>query len=126
MTKIDKIYLNQLSFYGYHGLFKAETELGQRFLVDLVLYTSLEAAGQSDQMEDSIDYGAVYDKVKTVVEGQPKKLVEAVAAKIAEELLGTFEKLNALTVKVIKPDPPIPGHYESVAVEIYREKRERL
>lgn len=111
-----------MRFYGYHGLFKEENKLGQRFNVDVVLFTDLTKAGKTDEMNDSIDYGHVYKVVQQVVEGKPYRLIETVAASIANQLLETFPSLFASTVKVIKPDPPIPGHYESVAVEIYRER----
>lgn len=119
---MDKIHLNQMAFYGYHGLFKEEKKLGQRFLVDLTLFLDLKKAGKSDAMEDSVDYGVVYQKVKEVVEGQSRNLVESVAEEVASNLLTTLDKLDACFVKVYKPDPPIPGHYQSVAVEIYRER----
>lgn len=119
---MDKIIIKQMEFYGYHGLFPEETKLGQRFLVDVELFLDLKKPGTSDQMEDSIDYGHVYGIIKDILEGEPKNLVETVAEQVANELLQSLELLNACTVKVIKPDPPIPGHYQSVAVEIHREK----
>ncbi|MDX8047706.1 dihydroneopterin aldolase [Gracilibacillus sp. S3-1-1] len=119
---MDKIHLNQMSFYGFHGVFPEEKKLGQRFLVDLILETDLQKAGKSDDLHHSIDYGLVYQVTKQVVEGYSKNLVEAVAEEIAQSLLVRFDLLQACTVKVVKPDPPIPGHYQSVAVEIYREK----
>jgi len=119
---MDNITLRQMQFYGYHGLFPEENKLGQRFIVDVQLFLSLEKAGKSDQMNDSIDYGKVYEVVQAIVEGEAMHLIEAVAEKIAGQLLGEFALLQALQVKVIKPDPPIQGHYESVSVEIYRER----
>jgi 7,8-dihydroneopterin aldolase/epimerase/oxygenase len=117
---MDKIYLNNMRFYGYHGVFPEETKLGQRFAVDLIVEADLEKAGKSDNLEDSINYGEIYSVCKEVVEGKPFKLVEALAEKISAELLGQFSAIGSVTVKVIKPDPPIPGHYDSVAVEITR------
>lgn len=111
-----------MEFYGYHGLFPEEKKLGQRFLVDVDLHTSLKKAGETDQMEYSIDYGHAFQLVKNVVEGPSKNLIEAVAHQIAMELFQNFSLLTACRVKVIKPDPPIPGNYQSVAVEIYRER----
>lgn len=119
---MDKIYLNELAFYGYHGVFQEEKKLGQRFLVDVTLQLDLTKAGHSDNIDESIDYGDVYKRVKDIVEGKPYKLVETVAEKIASELLHSYERLGACTIKVIKPDPPIPGHYKSVAVEITRSR----
>src|SRR5699024_2461823 len=79
-------------------------------------------AGKTDDMNDSIDYGHVYERVQSIVEGEAKHLLEAVADEIASDLLQSFDKLQAITVKITKPDAPIPGHFESVAIEIYRHK----
>lgn len=119
---MDKIQLNHMEFYGYHGLFNEEKKLGQRFIVDVELETPLKTAGITDDMNNSIDYGKVYKKIKEIVEGEAKNLIEAVAEDIATNLLQTFPPILACLVKVIKPDPPIQGHYESVAVQIYRER----
>lgn len=120
---MDKIILKGLAFYGYHGLFQEERVLGQRFLVDLELFVSLKQAGQSDKMEDSVHYGEVFDLVKEVVEGDPYNLLESVSEKIAEEILKKFPEIEKCKVRFEKPNPPINGHYESVAVEIVRERK---
>ncbi|MDF2787238.1 dihydroneopterin aldolase [Neobacillus niacini] len=117
---MDKIFVNQMEFYGYHGVFPEETKLGQRFVVDLMVLVDLKKAGQTDELEYSVNYGELFQVCKEVVEGKPYKLVEAVAEKIAETVLGQFTLVSEVTIKVIKPDPPIPGHYQSVAVEITR------
>ncbi|QDP38850.1 dihydroneopterin aldolase [Radiobacillus deserti] len=119
---MDKVYVNKMAFYGYHGLFPEENKLGQRFYVDATLELDLRKAGASDQMEDSIHYGEVYELTKRIVEGKALNLVEALAETIAQEMLECFSLLEACTIKVTKPDPPIPGHYDSVAVEVYRER----
>jgi 7,8-dihydroneopterin aldolase/epimerase/oxygenase len=117
---MDKIELNQLEFYGYHGVLPEETRLGQRFIIDLTVGVDLKRAGESDELEYSINYAELYQICKDIVEGKPHKLIEAVAEKIAAEVLHQYSPILECTVKVIKPDPPIPGHYRSVAVEIRR------
>ncbi|WP_071458836.1 dihydroneopterin aldolase [Bacillus massilinigeriensis] len=119
---MDKIYVNGMQFYGYHGVFPEETKLGQRFAVDLAVEADLSKAGKSDRLEDSINYADLYETCREVVEGKPLKLVEAVAEKITAAVLARFPLAAACTVKVIKPDPPIPGHYHSVQVEIRRSR----
>ncbi|GAB4072161.1 dihydroneopterin aldolase [Barrientosiimonas marina] len=119
---MDKIILKQMMFYGYHGVYAEETRLGQRFYVDAELMLDLHTSSRTDDMRDSIDYGKVFEAVKTVVEGKPKNLVETVAEAISDELFRAFDKLQACQLKVTKPDPPIPGHYQSVGVEIFRER----
>ncbi|WP_102273285.1 dihydroneopterin aldolase [Cytobacillus massiliigabonensis] len=119
---MDKIILNKMAFYGYHGVFPEETRLGQRFMVDLTVETNLRKAGETDQLEYSVNYGEIFQVCKQIVEGKPYKLVEAVAEKIAGEMLSRYQSISQVTVRVIKPDPPIPGHYESVAVEVTRSR----
>jgi dihydroneopterin aldolase len=119
---LDKIYLNELVFYGYHGVLKEETKLGQTFRVSLILGLSTKKAGISDSVEDTVSYADVYETVKEIVEGKPFKLIEALAEKIASEVLTGYPLLEEVTVKLIKPNPPIPGHYDSVAVEIERKR----
>ncbi len=63
-----------------------------------------------------------FEVCKQIVEGKPYKLVEAVAEKIAETILTNYQTVLDVTVKVIKPNPPIQGHYDSVAVEITRSR----
>jgi len=121
---MDKIFLEGMQFYGFHGLFPEENKLGQRFNVDLELFMDLSVPGRTDYMHDSIHYGQAFEIVREIVEGEAKKLIEAVAEQIAADLLRQFDLLQACCVKVIKPDAPIPGHFKSVAVEIYREKKQ--
>lgn len=117
---IDKIYVNGMEFYGYHGVFKEENKLGQRFRVDLMVELNLKSAGETDDLEHTVNYAELYNYCKKIVEGKPYKLVEAVAEQIAKEIIANFDIVQYCTVKMIKPDPPIPGHYKEVAVEIRR------
>jgi 7,8-dihydroneopterin aldolase/epimerase/oxygenase len=119
---MDKIILEEMEFYGYHGVFSEENTLGQRFRVSLELHLDLRKSGQSDNLKDSVNYAEVYGVCKSIVEGKPMNLVEAVAEKIAASLLESFDIVKSCTITLIKPDPPIPGHYKSVAVEITRSK----
>lgn len=112
-----------MKFYGFHGLFPEENKLGQRFNVDVELYADLSKAGETDEMNQSIHYGHAFEIVQSIVEGEARNLIEALAEDIASKLLASFSLLEACTIRVIKPDPPIPGHYDSVSIEIYREKK---
>jgi dihydroneopterin aldolase len=117
---MDKIYLNEMKFYGYHGVLPEETKLGQRFWVSIVLALDLKNAGMSDDLHDTVSYADIFEDVKGIVEGKPFKLLEAVAESIAAVILSKYTKVHSAKIKIIKPDPPIPGHYNSVAVEIER------
>lgn len=112
-----------MEFYGFHGVFPEENRLGQRFVVDMTVETDLSKAGESDDLQQSINYGELYEVCKQIVEGKPNNLIETVAERIASDCLVKFPKIERLTVKVIKPDPPIQGHFQSVAVEITRDRQ---
>jgi dihydroneopterin aldolase len=115
---MDRILMEGMAFFGRHGVFPAERELGARFSVDVVLEGDLRLPGASDRLEDTIDYSLAYDLVREVVEGEPCHLLEAVAERIAERLL-RLNRVERATVRVDKK-PPLPGEFRSVAVEISR------
>jgi dihydroneopterin aldolase len=119
---MDKITVSEMTFFGYHGVFPEETRLGQRFIVDLEVYCDLMEAGKTDDLSHSINYAELYFLTREIVEGEPFKLIEAVAEKIAGTVIGKFQQAAEVKVKVIKPDPPIPGYYKSVSVEITRSR----
>jgi dihydroneopterin aldolase len=119
---MDKIFVNKMEFYGYHGVFPEENRLGQRFVVDLTALLDLQKAGQTDKLEYSVNYAELYRICKEIVEGAPVQLIETLAERIADVILHEFQIVSEVIVKVIKPDPPIPGHYQSVAIEITRRR----
>lgn len=122
---MDYIHVRDMQFYGYHGVLEAETVLGQRFRASVSLAIDLKQAGEMDQLEDTVSYVEVYDLCKMVIEGAPFKLIEAVAESIASQILMRFSgQVLGVRVEIVKPDPPIPGHYKEVAVEITRGKFE--
>lgn len=118
---MDYIHLRDMQFYGYHGVLPEETLLGQRFRASVSLATNVQKAGRTDELENTVSYVDVYTICKEVIEGSPYKLIESVAETIAETILKNFKgQVFGCRVEVIKPDPPIPGHYKEVAIEIIR------
>lgn len=116
----DRIILDGMQFYGYHGVNAEERALGQPYLVDLAVEMDLLTPGKSDRLNDTVSYTHLYRTVQAVVEGEPKNLLEATAQVIADRVLAEFP-VNAVHVRVKKPRPPIKGSViEYVAVEIYR------
>jgi dihydroneopterin aldolase len=121
----DKIILEGMTFYGYHGATMEEKQLGQRFIVDVELETSLARSGQSDQLSDTIDYGAVFQCVHQIVTGPSKNLLEALAEEIANTILGTFPA-QGVRIRVKKPAVPIKNSILTyAAVEIFRSRGEQ-
>jgi 7,8-dihydroneopterin aldolase/epimerase/oxygenase len=122
---LDEVFLEGLRFYAYHGNNAEERALGQRFVVDVQLSADLRQAGRSDDLNHTINYSAVYRRVREIVEGEPRKLIEVFAQEIAESLLGEFSMAQAVTVTVRKPEAAIRGSIlDAAGVRIHR-KREQ-
>lgn len=121
---MDSVFLEGLEFYGFHGVNPEERTDGQRFLVDVYLSADLSEAGRSDDLDVTINYSAVYKRVRAIVEGPPSHLIEAVAERVAVALLDEFAT-SSVTVTVRKPDVRLSGSaaFDAAGVTIRRERR---
>ncbi|MGL4522059.1 MAG: dihydroneopterin aldolase [Bacilli bacterium] len=119
---MDKIILKEMPFFGYHGVFKEETKLGQRFIIDVDMGLCLRRAGESDDLEQSVNYGEVYAVIKAIVEGPPVKLLEALGENICKAIFENFPKIQNVVVTVKKPSAPIPGILDYAAIMIERNR----
>ncbi len=117
----DEVFLEAVRFYAYHGVNSEERVQGQRFVVDIRLATDLRAAGVTDDLTQTVNYSAVYKRVKAIVEGAPRNLIEALAEDIASALLVDFPAATAVTVTVRKPEVALKGAIlEAAGVRIHR------
>lgn len=122
---MDTVFLEGMQFYAYHGVNPEERSLGQRFLIDVELSTSLRAAGRSDDLNDTINYSAAYKRIRAIVEGPPRSLIEAVAEEIATTLLNEFPATGVI-VTVRKPEVALRGAMLGAAgVRIVRAAEDR-
>ena len=116
----DKIILSEMEFYGYHGVNQEEKIQGQKFVVDLEINCSLLLPGQTDDLNDTVNYSQVYKLIKSIVEGPSQNLIESVAENIAYRILNETSA-DEVTVKVSKLQPPIKGsQIKSAAAQITR------
>ncbi|MCH4890572.1 dihydroneopterin aldolase [Acidaminobacter sp. JC074] len=118
----DKILMNHMGFFGYHGVFDEENRLGQKFFIDAELELDTKPAGLSDDMNLSVSYGDVYEVIKAICEGKPYNLLEALAENIASKVLDSFPLIEGIKVRVKKPEAPVPGIFDYFGVEIYRKR----
>ncbi|ODT69739.1 MAG: dihydroneopterin aldolase [Pelagibacterium sp. SCN 63-23] len=116
----DRIILNDLGFYGYHGLYNEEKALGQRFFIDLQCGVDLSGPAQSDTIGSTVSYAAVYDVVKEAFESRRMHLIEAVAQNIVTALFTAFSDVNWVIVRVRKPEAPIAMVRGEAAIELHR------
>ncbi len=122
----DAILLEGMRFYAYHGVNPEERALGQRFIVDIALAVDLRKAGLSDDLADTVSYSAVFKLVRRTVEGEPRKLIEAVAEAIATGILADFAPVTRVTVTVRKPEAPLRGAMlDTAGVRLTRERFSR-
>ena len=118
----DRIILEGMEFYGFHGANPEERALGQSYVVDLEVELDLRRPGGSDRLEDTVSYSHLYRTVKLVMEGESKNLLEATAHTIADRVLTEFP-VKGVRVRVKKPRPPVRGSViDNAAVEIYRRR----
>ncbi len=118
----DRIVLEGMQLYGYHGANPEEKALGQPYIVDLAVELDLSKAGDSDHLEDTVSYPQLFRAVQEVIEGESKNLLESTAQAIASTVLAQFP-VTAVHVCLKKPRPPIRGSViQNAAVEIYRVK----
>ncbi|HLS88631.1 MAG TPA: dihydroneopterin aldolase [Sphingobacteriaceae bacterium] len=110
-----RITMAGLRFFARHGVLPEERRRGQAFYVDL----ALDCAGPlpaGDRLEDTVDYAAVYQVVRQVVTGGPHQLLETVVHRMARQVLDQFPQVAAVTVTLRKPQAPLPGPFQDVAV----------
>lgn len=119
---MDKILMNGMIFYGYHGVLEEEKKLGQRFIVDVILYIDLKKAGKTDNLDCTVNYKEVYETIKKIVEDEQYNLLEALAEKICENILRFFGIVQKVNVKIKKPETPVAGIFDYFAVQIKRER----
>jgi 7,8-dihydroneopterin aldolase/epimerase/oxygenase len=118
----DRIELRGLVVRGNHGVFEHERRDGQDFVVDITVWIDLAAAAASDDLVDTLDYGALAQRAAEIVSGPPRNLIETVSAEIADAVMAD-ERIHAVEVVLHKPDAPIPLTFKDVAVVARRSRR---
>ncbi len=116
--KYDEIHIENLEFFARHGVFPEETKLGQKFIVSLTMYMNTRKAGKSDNLEVSVDYGAVSHFITDYMKENTFLLIEAAAENLVRELLLHFPLVKGIDLELKKPWAPIglPVEYASVKI----------
>jgi 7,8-dihydroneopterin aldolase/epimerase/oxygenase len=118
----DRIALTGLQVRGNHGVFDHEKRDGQDFLVDITVWLDLGDAAATDDLTKTLHYGELAEMAAGIVGGEPRDLIETVAAEIADEVMKD-ERAYAVEVTLHKPHAPIPLSFADVAVTIRRSRR---
>ena len=116
----DRIELRGLRVLGVHGALPEEQDRAQPFEVDLDVEADLSVAGASDDLADTVDYGALAAVVAAVVGGERFRLLERLAERMAAQVADADPRIRAVTVTVRKLRPPVPVDLASAGVRITR------
>jgi 7,8-dihydroneopterin aldolase/epimerase/oxygenase len=116
----DRVVIDGIHFYAYHGHRSEETELGQRFELTIQAFLDLSAAGKSDDLSDTLNYQVLFQTAFSWVTTHRFRLLEKLVEGVAEEIFANFPSVEALQLNIKKMNPPIPQFFGHVEVEITR------
>ena len=119
---MDQIRIQDLEVYARHGVYKEENALGQKFLVSIRIDVDLSKPGQTDCIEDSIDYGKICHVVSDFMKQHTFHLIEAAAESLAEKFLFDYDAIQCIWIQIKKPWAPIGVPLEHVSVAIERRR----
>lgn len=118
---MDKIRIENLELYAYHGVFPEENKLGQKFVISASLYVDAAKPAKQDDLAQSVNYGEVCQFIKNWMETHTVKLIETVADTLAREILLAFPLIQRIELEVKKPNAPVPMSFDYVSVTVERE-----
>lgn len=118
----DVLRLRNMTFYGYHGAFPQERAAGIRLAIDVELRLDLQHAVRTDDLTTTVNYPAVYALINDLQSSQEFHLFEALAGRVAEEILTHFPQVREVTVRARKFNPPIGGLLDAFEVEVTRRR----
>lgn len=116
----SKVVLKGLTFHARHGVYAEEAVFGARFIVDTELYYNFMDI--PDELAKAVNYAEVYALIERLVTQERFDLIEALAGRIARELLAAQPLLTAVLVRVHKPHAPLAGVFEDVYAELMVER----
>lgn len=117
----DRIVVSGIEVFAHHGVLEEEQQNGQLFSVDVEMELDLGPATRSDDLADTVDYGAIAAAVHRRVAEERWKLVETVAGRVADLILED-PRVSASTVTIHKPEAPISVPFRNVAVSVHRRR----
>ena len=113
------IQIENMEFYAFHGHFKEERIVGNKFLVDLTIETDMKTPAESDNLKDAVNYQRIYDIVKSQM-GMKSHLLEHIAGRILDSIYAEMDGIEKVTIKISKMNPPMGGKIGSVSVVMTR------
>ena len=119
---MGKIIIEEMEFYAFHGHYREEQIVGNRFLVDLEIDCDLQAPAQSDQLTDAVNYQVAYQLIKKEMRRKKSNLLENICKRILDALFSEMEGIDHARIRIRKMHPPMGGPIRSVGVTMERSK----
>ncbi|MCK4663861.1 MAG: dihydroneopterin aldolase [Bacteroidales bacterium] len=113
------IQIEGMEFYAYHGCFKEEQIVGNKFIIDLEIEANLDKSSKSDNLNDTLNYQVMYKLIKEEMK-KKSHLLENIANRILNSIYNNFSGIEKATIKVSKINPPMGGKIEKVSVTLKR------
>lgn len=117
---MDKIIIEGLEVFAYHGVFSEENRLGQKFILDMELYLDLSQAGLTDDLTKSVHYGEVSAFCTDWMHHHTVQLIETAAEQLVHSILLAYPLIHSIQLTLHKPWAPIGLPLKSVGVCIHR------
>jgi 7,8-dihydroneopterin aldolase/epimerase/oxygenase len=118
----DTIFVTGLVIHARHGVMEHETEVGQRFVINLELYADLQESSHSDKLADTVSYSDVVTTTTAAFKNTNYKLLERAAGAVADAILSHFPRIRAVKITVHKPHAPIAAIFDDVGVVLTRSR----
>lgn len=120
----DRLALRGMRFSARHGVLPHEKVEPQPFEVDVILHADLSRPSETDALDDTVDYSVLHDLVGTIVGGPSFDLIEALAGAIARAVLAATDPtlVDAVEVRVRKPQAPLRGELDTVEATLFRRR----
>jgi dihydroneopterin aldolase len=116
------IFIRGLVIHAQHGVMQHETEVGQRFVMDIELSTDLSESSRTDRLADTVSYSSVIATASAAFKDANYKLLERAAGAVADAVLTAFPRVNTIKVTVHKPHAPIAAIFDDVGITLIRSR----
>ena len=118
----DTIFITGVVIHARHGVMEHETEVGQRFVIDLELSVDLAESSRTDRLSDTVSYSNVVATATAAFKNTNYKLLERAAGAVADAILSHFPRIRAVKITVHKPHAPIAAIFDDVGIMLTRSR----
>lgn len=119
---MDKMYIKDFELFGFHGVFKEEKKLGQKFIISLEIDLDLKIAAKTGDLSKSVHYGELCEKIEEEFNKESYDLIETAALNLADFIINEYKIINGVKVFLKKPWAPVKKHLDTVEIMVERKR----